>query len=56
MIAHWCMVKVPNADGQRCIYSDLVNVLTKSQGGAILLVECTKIQELEEIENGTNRE
>ena len=36
--------------------SVLVNVLTKGQGGAILPKEGTKLQELKQIENGTNRE
>ena len=33
------------ADGHRCINSALVNVLTKRRGGAILLMECKKLQE-----------
>ena len=36
--------------------SVLVNVLTKGQGGAILPIEDTNLQELEKIENLTNRE
>ena len=36
--------------------SALVNVLTKGQGGAILPIEDTNLQELEKIENVTNRE
>ena len=34
--------------------SVLVNVLTKGQGGAILPMEDTNLQELEKIENVTN--
>ena len=45
-----------NADGHRCINSGLVNILTKGQGGAILPMEDTNLQELEKIENVTNRE
>ena len=45
-----------NADGYRCINSVLVNVLTKGQGGAILPMEETNLQELKEKGNGTNRE
>ena len=45
-----------NADGYRRINSVLVNVLTKGQGGAILRMEDTNLQELEKIENGTSRE
>ena len=36
--------------------SILINVLTKGQGGAILPMEGTKLQELDKIDNGTNRE
>ena len=36
--------------------SVLVNVLTKGQGGAILPMEDTNLQELEKIENVINRE
>ena len=43
------------ADGYRCINNVLVKVLTKSQGEAILLMECTKGQELKEKQNVTNR-
>ena len=35
-----------NADGDRCIKSFLVNVLTKGQGEARLPKEGTKLQEL----------
>ena len=44
------------ADGRRCINSTLVNVLNKGQGGAILPMEDTNLQELKKIENETNRE
>ena len=43
-----------NADGYCCINSVLVNDLTKGQGGAILPMEDTNLQELKKIENGTN--
>ena len=36
--------------------SVLVNVLAKGQGGAILPMEDTNLQELKKIENVTNRE
>ena len=36
--------------------SVLVNILTKGQGGAILPMEDTNLQELEKVENVTNRE
>ena len=36
--------------------SVLVNVLTKGQGGAILPMENTNLQELKKIGNVTNRE
>ena len=36
--------------------SNLVNVLTNCQGGAILLLEDTNLQALKKIENVTNRE
>ena len=49
-------VEGSNADGDRCINRILVNVLTKGQGGAILPMEGTKLQELKRIENGTIRE
>ena len=42
--------------GHRCINSVLVNVLTKGQGGAILPMKDTNLQELEKIENVTHRE
>ena len=45
-----------NVDGCRCISSVLVNVLTKGQGGAILQMEDTNLQELKKMENGTKRE
>ena len=56
MLAHYGTVDRSNADGDRCINSVLVNVLTKGQGGAIFLMECTKLHDLKKIENGTNRE
>ena len=56
MLAHQGTVKRSNADGDRCINSVLVNVLTKGQGGAILPMEDTNLQELKKIENVTNRE
>ena len=56
MLAHWGTVERSNADGDRCVNSVLVSVLTKGQGGAILAMEGTKLQELKKIENGTNRE
>ena len=34
-----------SADGHPCINSVSVNFLTKGQGGAILLMECTTFQE-----------
>ena len=34
----------------------LVNILTKGQGGAILPMEDTNLQEMNKMENGTNRE
>ena len=56
MLAHWGTVERSNADGHCCINSVLVYVLTKGQGGAILPMEDTKLQELEKIENVTSRE
>ena len=56
MLAHQGTVKRSNADGERCINSVLVNVLTKGQGGAILPMEGANLQEWKEMENGTNRE
>ena len=55
MLAHWGTVERSKADGYRCIYSVLVKVVTKGQGAATLLMECTKLQELKKIENVTNR-
>ena len=46
MLAHQGTVQRSNADGNTCINSVLVNVLTKGQGGAILPMEGTKLQEL----------
>ena len=56
MLAHYGTVDRSDADGDRCINSVLVNVLTKGQGGAILPMEDTNLQELKKIENVTNRE
>ena len=46
MLAHQVTVEHSNADGYHCINSVLVNVLTRGQGGAILPMEGTKLQEL----------
>ena len=56
MLAHSGTVEGSNADGHRCMNSVLVNVLTKGQGGAILPMEDTNLQELKKIENVTSRE
>ena len=56
MLAHQGTVDRFDADGDRCINSVLVNVLTKGQGGAILPMEDTNLQELRKRENVTNRE
>ena len=56
MLAHSGTVERSNADGDGCINSGLVNLLTKGQGGAILPKEGTKLQDSKKIENGTNRE
>ena len=56
MLAHESTVERSNADSYRCKNSALVNVLTKGQGAAILPMEGTKLQELKEIENVTNRQ
>ena len=56
MLAHQGTVERSNADGYRCINSTLVNVLTKGQGGAILPMEDTNLQELNKKVNETNRE
>ena len=56
MLAHQGTVERSNANGYRCINSVLVNLLTKGQGGAILPMEDTNLQELKKIENVTNRE
>ena len=56
MLAHYGTVERSDADGHCCINSVLVNVLTKGQGGAILPMEDTSLQELEKKENVTNRE
>ena len=46
MLAHQGTVERSNAYGYRCINSVLVNVLTKGQGGAIIPMEDTNLQEL----------
>ena len=51
MLAQWGTVQRSNADGYRCINSVLVNVLTKGQGGAILPMEDTNLQELKKKAN-----
>ena len=56
MLAHQGTVERSNADGYCCINSTLVNVQTKGQGGAILPMEDTTLQELKKIVNETNRE
>ena len=56
MLAHQGTVDRSNADGYRCINSVLVNVLTKGQGGAILPMEDTNVQELKKKVNESNRE
>ena len=56
MLAHQATLERSYADGHRCINSNSVNVLTKGQGGAILPMEDTYLQELKKIENETNRE
>ena len=48
MLAQEGTVEHSNADGYP--------VLTKGQGGAMLPMEGTNLQELEKKENGTNRE
>ena len=55
MPAHYGTVERSNADGYRCLNSNSVNVVTKGQGGAILPTEDTNLEELNRIENGTNR-
>ena len=56
MLAHEGTVERSNADGHCCINSNSVNVLTKGQGGAILPMEDTNLQDLKKKENVTNRE
>ena len=46
MLAHQGTVERSNADGDPCINGVLITVLTKGQGGAILAMEGTKLQEL----------
>ena len=56
MLLHYGTVERSNANDYCCINSVLVYVLTKGQGGAILPMEDTNLQELEKIENVTDRE
>ena len=56
MLALQGTVDRSDADCDGCINSVLVDVLTKGQGGAILPMEDTNLQELEKKENVTNRE
>ena len=56
MLAHQGTVERSNGDEDCCINSVLVNFLSKGQGGAILPMEATKLQELIQIGNATNRE
>ena len=56
MLAAQSTVDRSNADGDRCINSVSVNVLTRDQGGAILPMEDTNLQELKKKEKVTNRE
>ena len=46
MLAHNGTVERSNADGDCCRNGILVNILTKGQGGPILPMEGTKLQEL----------
>ena len=55
MLAHEGTVDRSNAESDHCMNSVLVNVLTKGQGGAILWIEGTNLQELKKVENVTNR-
>ena len=55
MLAYSGTVERSNADSDRRINSVSVNVLTKGQGGAILVMEDTNLHELKKIENVTNR-
>ena len=56
MLAYQGTVERSNADAYSCINSVLVNVLTKGQGGAILPMEDTNLQELKKIEDVTSRD
>ena len=56
MLAHPGTVQRSNADCDCSINSNLVNVLTKGRGHAILPIEGTNLKELKKIENETNRE
>ena len=46
MLTHQGTVERSNADGYRSVNSVLVNVLSKGQGGAILPMQGTSLQEL----------
>ena len=48
MRANQGTVESSNANGDRCMNRVLVNILTKCQGGAILPMEGTKLQELKQ--------
>ena len=48
MVTHSGMVERSNADGHCCVKIFLASILTKVQGEAIILMECTKLQELKE--------
>ena len=56
MLAHQGTVDRSNADSHRCINRVLVHVLSKGQGGAVLLMEVTKLQERKKIKKRTIRE
>ena len=55
MLAHQGTVERSNGDGYRCINSVLVKILTTGQGGAILPMEDTNLQELKKMDNVTSR-
>ena len=55
MVTNQVTVERSNADDRRCINSALVNILTQDHGGAILLMECTKLQEINKMESVANR-
>ena len=54
MLAQQGTVERCNPDGDRCINRVLVNILTKGQGGAIVPMEDTNLQEPKKIETVTN--